>query len=60
MVGKTNVPELAFEGYTDNRLFGATRNPWAPAWSPGGSSGGSAAALAAGLAPLATATDGGG
>lgn len=60
VVGKTNVPEFAFEGYTANRLFGATRNPWAPEWSPGGSSGGSAAALAAGLAPLATATDGGG
>lgn len=60
LLGKTNVPEFAFEGYTDNRLFGATRNPWAPAWSPGGSSGGSAAALAAGLAPIATATDVGG
>jgi Asp-tRNA(Asn)/Glu-tRNA(Gln) amidotransferase A subunit family amidase len=60
VVGKTNLPELAFEGYTDNDLFGPTRNPWAPEWSPGGSSGGSGAALATGLAPLATATDGGG
>ncbi len=60
VVGKTNTPEFAFEGYTANRLFGATLNPWAPDWSPGGSSGGSGAALAAGLAPLATATDGGG
>jgi Asp-tRNA(Asn)/Glu-tRNA(Gln) amidotransferase A subunit family amidase len=60
VVGKTNLPELAFEGYTDNRVFGPTRNPWAPAWSPGGSSGGSGAALAMGLAPLATAGDGGG
>jgi Asp-tRNA(Asn)/Glu-tRNA(Gln) amidotransferase A subunit family amidase len=60
VVGKTNLPELAFEGFTDNLLFGPTRNPWAPAWSPGGSSGGSGAALAMGLAPLATATDGGG
>jgi Asp-tRNA(Asn)/Glu-tRNA(Gln) amidotransferase A subunit family amidase len=60
VVGKTNVPEFAFEGYTANRVFGPTRNPWAPALSPGGSSGGSAAALAAGLAPLATATDVGG
>ena len=59
-VGKTNVPEYCFEGFTDNRLFGATRNPWAPEWSPGGSSGGSAAALAAGMVPIATATDGGG
>jgi Asp-tRNA(Asn)/Glu-tRNA(Gln) amidotransferase A subunit family amidase len=60
VIGKTNVSEFAFEAFTSNKLFGATRNPWAPAWSPGGSSGGSAAALAAGLVPLATATDGGG
>ncbi len=60
VVGKTNLPELAAEGYTANRLFGATCNPWAPEWSPGGSSGGSGAALAAGMVPLATATDGGG
>ncbi len=60
VVGKTNTPEFAFEGFTDNVLFGATLNPWAPAWSPGGSSGGSGAALAAGLAPLVTGTDGGG
>jgi Asp-tRNA(Asn)/Glu-tRNA(Gln) amidotransferase A subunit family amidase len=59
-VGKTNTPEFAFEGYTANRLFGVTHNPWAPAWSPGGSSGGSGAAVAAGLAPVATASDGGG
>jgi len=59
-IGKTNVPEHCFEGFTDNLLFGATRNPWAPKWSPGGSSGGSAAALAAGMVPCATATDGGG
>jgi Asp-tRNA(Asn)/Glu-tRNA(Gln) amidotransferase A subunit family amidase len=60
VVGKTNVPEYAFEGYTANRLFGVTLNPWAQGWSPGGSSGGSAASLAAGIAALATATDGGG
>ncbi len=59
-IGKTNVPEHCFEGYTDNLLFGSTRNPWALEWSPGGSSGGSAAALAAGMVPIATATDGGG
>jgi Asp-tRNA(Asn)/Glu-tRNA(Gln) amidotransferase A subunit family amidase len=60
VVGKTNTPEFAFEGYTDNRVFGVTRNPWALAASPGGSSGGSGAAVAAGLAPIATASDGGG
>jgi Asp-tRNA(Asn)/Glu-tRNA(Gln) amidotransferase A subunit family amidase len=60
VVGKTNLPEFAFEGFTSNRSFGDTRNPWALDWSPGGSSGGSGAALAAGMAPLATGTDGGG
>jgi Asp-tRNA(Asn)/Glu-tRNA(Gln) amidotransferase A subunit family amidase len=59
-IGKANVPEFAFQGYTDNRLYGATRNPWDPAASPGGSSGGSGAALAAGLVAIATATDVGG
>jgi Asp-tRNA(Asn)/Glu-tRNA(Gln) amidotransferase A subunit family amidase len=60
VIGKTNLPEAAFEAYTANRLFGTTRNPWDPRWSPGGSSGGSAAALSAGMVPVATATDGGG
>jgi Asp-tRNA(Asn)/Glu-tRNA(Gln) amidotransferase A subunit family amidase len=60
VVGKTNLPEFASEGFTSNLLFGTTRNPWAPDWSPGGSSGGSAAAVAAGMTPIATATDGGG
>jgi len=59
-IGKTNVPEFCYEGFTANRLFGATVNPWAPQWSPGGSSGGSAAAMAAGMVPFATASDGGG
>lgn len=60
VLGRTNIPEFAFQGFTDNDLFGPTRNPWGLEWSPGGSSGGSGAALAAGLAPLATGTDGGG
>src|SRR5919198_3591318 len=59
-LGRTNLPEFAFQGYTDSRLFGPARNPWGLEWSPGGSSGGSGAALAAGLAPIATAGDGGG
>jgi Asp-tRNA(Asn)/Glu-tRNA(Gln) amidotransferase A subunit family amidase len=60
VVGKTNIPEFCFEGFSANLVFGVTRNPWAPDWSPGGSSGGSAAAMAAGYAPLATGSDGGG
>lgn len=60
IVGKTNLPEFATEGFTDNLLDGVTRNPWDREQSPGGSSGGSAAALASGMVPIATATDGGG
>jgi Asp-tRNA(Asn)/Glu-tRNA(Gln) amidotransferase A subunit family amidase len=59
-VGKANTAEFACAGFTANRLFGVTRNPWAPDWSPGGSSGGSGAAIAAGMVPVATATDTGG
>ncbi|TCZ58709.1 amidase [Roseicella aquatilis] len=60
ILGKTNVPEFTLQGYTDNTLFGPTRNPWGLALTPGGSSGGAVAAVAAGLGPLALGTDGGG
>ena len=60
VVGKTNTPEFATEGYTSNLLFGTTCNPWRLDATPGGSSGGSATALAAGIVPVATAADGGG
>ena len=60
LIGKTNVPEFTLEGYTANRVFGVTRNPWDTALTPGGSSGGAVAAVAAGIAPLALGTDGGG
>ncbi len=60
VVGKTNTPELGWKAVTDNRLFGATANPWNLEHTPGGSSGGSAAAVASGMVPLATGSDGGG
>lgn len=60
LFGKTNLPEFAMHGYTDNQVAGTTRNPWDPALTPGGSSGGAVAAIAAGCGPLALATDGGG
>ena len=60
LLGKTNVPEFTLQGYTDNSVYGATRNPWDPSLTPGGSSGGAVAAVAAGLGPLALGTDGGG
>ena len=28
ILGKTNVPEFTLQGYTDNALFGPTRNPY--------------------------------
>lgn len=60
ILGKTNTPEFAMQGHTDNQLFGATRNPWNRQLTPGGSSGGAVAAVAGGLGPLALGTDGGG
>jgi aspartyl-tRNA(Asn)/glutamyl-tRNA(Gln) amidotransferase subunit A len=60
VVGKTNVPEFGFTGFTKNRLFGVTRNPWNLERTCGGSSGGSAAVVAAGLAPICTGSDAGG
>jgi aspartyl-tRNA(Asn)/glutamyl-tRNA(Gln) amidotransferase subunit A len=60
ILGKTNVPEFTVQGYTDNPLFGPTRNPWNTDLTPGGSSGGAVAAVAAGLGVIAIGTDGGG
>ena len=60
ILGKTNTPELALSGYTDNKVFGATGNPWAPELSPGGSSGGAVACVASGMGAVAIATDAGG
>ena len=57
LLGKTNTPEFGCKPATDNRVFGATHNPWALDRSPGGSSGGAAAAVASGLGPLAEGGD---
>ncbi|MGH2348611.1 MAG: amidase [bacterium] len=57
LLGKTNTPEFGIKPFTDNRIFGATANPWARDRSAGGSSGGAAAAVAAGLGPLAEGSD---
>jgi aspartyl-tRNA(Asn)/glutamyl-tRNA(Gln) amidotransferase subunit A len=60
VIGRTNTPEFGWKGVTDNRVFGATRNPWNVALTPGGSSGGASAAVAAGMGPIGLGTDGGG
>lgn len=60
ILGKTNTPEFGYKGYTENLLWGATRNPWDPTKTPGGSSGGSSSAVASGMVPLCSASDGGG
>jgi Asp-tRNA(Asn)/Glu-tRNA(Gln) amidotransferase A subunit family amidase len=60
MIGKSQTPEFALSGFTRNKVFGATRNPWDLTRTPGGSSGGSAAAVAAAMTPLAEGTDAGG
>ncbi len=57
IIGKTNVPEFAAGSQTFNRLFGATRNPYAPDRTAGGSSGGAAAAVASGMLPFADGSD---
>jgi len=60
VVGKTNNPEFCYRGYTDNDVWGLTRNPWALDHTPGGSSGGAGASVAYGATPVALGTDGGG
>jgi Asp-tRNA(Asn)/Glu-tRNA(Gln) amidotransferase A subunit family amidase len=60
IVGKTNNPEFCYRGYTENAVFGLTRNPWSLDRTPGGSSGGAGAAVAYGATPIALGTDGGG
>ena len=60
ILGKTNCPEFTLQGYTDNLIFGPTRNPWNLELTPGGSSGGAVAAVSAGIGPIAIGTDGGG
>ena len=60
IVGKTNNPEFCYRGFTDNLVYGLTRNPWDLGRTPGGSSGGAGASVAAGMTSAALGTDGGG
>jgi len=60
ILGKTNTPEFGWKGFTDNRIFPPSRNPWDSTRTAGGSSGGAAAAVASGLSPIGIGSDGGG
>jgi len=60
ILAKTNTPEYGSGSNTNNKVFGATCNPYDLERTPGGSSGGSAAALATGMLPLAHGSDTGG
>ncbi|WP_084396060.1 amidase [Henriciella aquimarina] len=59
-LGKTNTPEYGWKAVTDNRVFGATSNPWNTNLTPGGSSGGAAAAAALNMGVLHQGGDSGG
>lgn len=59
-IGKTNAPSFGFSGLTDNKMYGATRNPFNTKYNSGGSSGGSASAVGGKLLPVAEGGDGGG
>ncbi|MCE8548497.1 amidase [Ruegeria pomeroyi] len=60
VIGLTNTPEFSFRAFTDNPLFGLTRNPWDRDITCGGSSGGAGAAVAAGIGTIAHGNDIGG
>ncbi|CDG98327.1 amidase family protein [Xenorhabdus bovienii] len=57
LIGRTNTAAFSYRWFTENRLYGSTRNPHNPSLTPGGSSGGAAAAVAAGLGAIAIGTD---
>lgn len=59
-VGKTNAPAFGFSGACQNKMWGATRNPFDLDRTSGGSSGGTAAAVSAGLITLGEGGDAGG
>jgi aspartyl-tRNA(Asn)/glutamyl-tRNA(Gln) amidotransferase subunit A len=57
LVGKTHLPEFAWNVLGQNPWYGTCHNPAHPGRTTGGSSSGSAAALAAGLCDLALGSD---
>ena len=59
-LGKTNAPAFGFRATCDNKMYGATKNPYSLDHNSGGSSGGSASAVGAHLVPIAEGGDAGG
>lgn len=59
-IGKTNSPAFGFSGACENKLYGATHNPFDISRTSGGSSGGTGAAVADGLIILGEGGDAGG
>lgn len=59
-LGKSRLPEFAFNVTCEYGDAPPVRNPWGTAYSAGGSSGGAAALVAAGVVPVAHGTDAGG
>ena len=59
-IARTNLSEFALRPHTENKLRGATLNPWNNYVTPGGSSGGDAVAVSTGMAPLGIGNDYGG
>ncbi|MBS4750380.1 amidase [Carnobacteriaceae bacterium zg-ZUI78] len=60
VIGQTNAAEFGFTNFTDNMLYGTTRNPVDMTRHAGGSSGGAASTVSGDMIPLALASDGGG
>lgn len=60
LLGRTNTPAFSARYFTDNLLYGATKNPRDARLTPGGSSGGAAAATAAGIGCIGHGNDIGG
>lgn len=57
VIARSNVPEFAMAGETDNPRYGKTRNPLDPARTCGGSSGGEGALVASGGSAAGLGTD---
>lgn len=60
ILGKTNVPPMLADTFSENPIYGRTNNPHNHGHSPGGSSGGAAAAVASGMVALEYGSDIGG